>query len=743
MVHPDDRRAIDQGLAALAGGDPRSVEFRIVRPDGAVRLLQARGRLVTDAEGRPARVIGTSLDITERRATELALRASEESYRTIFQHASDAMWLDDFETGRRLEANDAACALYGYTAEEQRGLPIGALSAGVPPYTGAEARDYIARAAAGEPQRFEWLGRHKDGSPVWTEMRLRRVTVNGADRILATARGINERRAAEQALRAANEQLERRVAERTAELAASNAALAQEVAEHARAREALLGRTRELEGIFRALPDLYFRLDADLTIVDYRASSHDAFYVPPDQFLGRRLRDVMPADICDRMEAALAAAAPGAVTSVDYRLPLGDAERDYEARFFPLGDGTRVSVVRDVTEQRDAERALRAREEHFRRLIENSSDYVMLVDGGGAITYLGPSVERILGYAPEELLGRRPTDLLHPDDVPVTMAAIDFHNAHPGKTSTIQYRIRHKDGPWRWIENVGCTVAPDTAADGLMANCRDITERVVAEQALAEREERYRRLIESAGDLVVTIDAAGALTYVSPASANVLGWAPEELLGRPAAVMLHPDDLERGLGELAAVAARPGEPLLSMVRLQRKDGGARVFESVARTLSPASAADGVIAIARDVTARVEAERALRERDERFRRIIENATDFVMVCDQSGALTYVGPSSPAMLGYAPEEILGARPVDLLHPDDVAPTMRDLAWIVEHPGESFTSTFRIRHKDGRPAIENRGRPYSPTARGGIIAFGRDVTDRKRRGGGRAQQRALAGG
>jgi PAS domain S-box-containing protein len=354
----------------------------------------------------------------------------------------------------------------------------------------------------------------------------------------------------------------------------------------------------------------------------------------------------------------------------------------------------------------------------------------MLVDGGGAITYLGPSVERILGYAPEELLGRRPTDLLHPDDVPVATAAIAFHNAHPGKTSTIQYRIRHKDGPWRWVENVGCTVAPDTAADGLMANCRDITERVVAEQALAEREERYRRLIESAGDLVVTIDAAGALTYVSPASANVLGWAPEELLGRPAAVMLHPDDLERGLGELAAVAARPGEPLLSVVRLQRKDGGARVFESVARTLSPASAADGVIAIARDVTARVEAERALRERDERFRRIIENATDFVMVCDQSGALTYVGPSSPAMLGYAPEEMLGTRPADLLHPDDVAPTMRDLAWIVEHPGESFTSTFRIRHKDGSyRAIENRGRTYSPTGpEEGIIAFGRDVTDRK---------------
>jgi PAS domain S-box-containing protein len=263
-----------------------------------------------------------------------------------------------------------------------------------------------------------------------------------------------------------------------------------------------------------------------------------------------------------------------------------------------------VCNARDVTERVEAERALAERESYFRRLIENSSDYVMVVDGTGAITYLGPSVQRILGYAPDELLGKTPADLLHLDDVPETMAAIAFHQENPGRTSTIRYRLRHKDGQWRWIENVGCTLSPETAADGLVANCRDITDRV------------------------------------------------------------------------------------------------------------------------------EADGALRAQDARFRRIIENASDFVMVCDATGALTFVAPSSLQMLGYAPEEMLGTRPVDLLHPDDVAPTMADLAAIVARPGVTFTSTFRIRHKDGSyRVIENRGRTYAPdSADEGIIAFGRDVTDRR---------------
>ncbi len=111
-------------MAKLENLEPVTVEFRVVRPDGELRLLQARGQLRPDANGAYTRVIGTSLDVTERRATERALRASEESYRTIFQSASDAMWLHEFERGKMLEVNEAACDLLGYSAEEQREIGL-------------------------------------------------------------------------------------------------------------------------------------------------------------------------------------------------------------------------------------------------------------------------------------------------------------------------------------------------------------------------------------------------------------------------------------------------------------------------------------------------------------------------------------------------------------------------------------------------------------------------------------------
>jgi PAS domain S-box-containing protein len=860
LVHPDDRQRIVDAMAHLvATREPFTVEYRIVRPNGEVRVLDAPGQLVLDADGRPTRMIGTSRDITARRATELALRASEESYRTIFQHASDAIWVHDLHTGEFIELNDAACEMYGYTAEESHALGVAGICAGYPPYSMQEAAEFLRRAAAGAPQRFEWLGIHKDGHEVWGEVRLRRVTIRGEDRILATARDIGDRKLAEAALRHANEELERRVAARTAELAASNAALAQEVAEHAQAKEALLGRTRELEGIFQALPDLYFRLDADQTIVDYRGATGEALYVPAEVFLGRRLRDVMPAEVCDRFDAAFAAAPPGGLVCVEYVLPLPDGTHDYEARFLPLGDGTRISVIRDITERKDAERALREseaqlretqrvarvgswrweiatgelawdpvlcelygitdgdaprdfatylalvhpddralaravaerclatgepfafdhraprpdggvrhvygrgslvvgadgaplrmvgsaqdvterkeaertlreREEHFRRLIENASDQVLICDARGAITYIGPSVERILGYTPEEMLGMRPHDNMHPEDIARVGAAINYLVEHPGEVTTTRYRTRHKDGSWRVHETVARTLAPDSADAGIVANSRDITERVEAERALAEREAHFRRLIEHASDFVMIVDGAGAITYTAPSVERVLGYTPAEMVGQRPTDLVHAEDVPEVMGTIARLLERPDETFTVQYRIRHKDGRWRWIENVANTFVRGSVEGGLMANCRDITERVEAERALRERDMHFRRLIENASDHVMIVDASAAITYVAPAVERMLGWTPDEMMGTRPSDLVHPDDVPQVMRDFAWIIEHPGEPYKSTFRIRHKDGSYRVfENLGRTMSPYgAQDGVLAFGRDITDRVR--------------
>ena len=486
----------DQAMAYMqraAAGEPQRFEWMSIHPVTAEEMWVEVSLQRVNLRGEE-RLLGLVRDIRERKQAERALRASEEGYRSIFEYSADAIWLHDLDTGAFLEVNRAACEMYGYSVDETKALGVAGLSDGRPPFDVEHGLRYMQRAAAGEPQQFEWLGRHRDGRPVWGEVRLRRVTIGGQDRLLATARDIGDRKEAEVALRMANEALERRVTERTAELAASNEALALEVAEHAAAKEALLARTRELEGIFQALPDLYFRLAPDGTILDYRAGSDDALYSPAPGFLGRRMRDVLPPAVSERIERALAEAErPEALVCVEYALDVAIGRRDFEARFLPLSDGTRISLVRDITERKDAERALMEREEHFRRLIENTSDFIMIVDDTAAITYVGPSVERILGYQPHEVMGTRPADLVHPDDVPQVMEEFRWIVEHPGETLTSTFRIRHRDGSWRVMENVGRTLSADSAAEGVVANGRDITERKRPRWRCARRRRRRSR----------------------------------------------------------------------------------------------------------------------------------------------------------------------------------------------------------------------------------------------------------
>ena len=134
----------------------------------------------------------------ERLRVDKALRASEASYRAIFESSEDAIFVHDIDTAAIVDVNPRACAAYGYTCEELRALDVGEFSAGEPPYALEGALRYIERAKAGKPQRFEWHRRNKDGSLHWDEVYLKRATIGGVDRIIALTREITERRTAEE-----------------------------------------------------------------------------------------------------------------------------------------------------------------------------------------------------------------------------------------------------------------------------------------------------------------------------------------------------------------------------------------------------------------------------------------------------------------------------------------------------------------------------------------------------------------
>ncbi|HEX2190758.1 MAG TPA: PAS domain S-box protein, partial [Longimicrobiaceae bacterium] len=584
---------------------------------------------VRDARGEVTDVFMVHQDVTERREAEDALRASEESYRAIFEASSDAIWVHDLETGAFLEINQRATELYGYSAEEMKAIGVEGLSWGEPPFTMEEAARFIGRAAAGEPQRFEWLGRHRDGSPVWAEVQLRRVGIRGEHRLLATARDVADRKRAEELLRRQNEELELRVAERTAELAATNEALEEEVSEHEAAKQELLDRTQELEGVFHALPDLYFRLRGDGTIEDYRAGASDALAAPPAAFLGRRMQDVLPPEVGARVEGALEEVQrTGELVCLEYALTLDGAERDFEGRILPLGDGRVIAVVRDITEGKEAERALQAREEHFRGLIENGQDLIVILDAEGVTRYMSPSAPRVIGWMPEERVGRSSLEMIHPADRATAGRLRQAAAERPGTPVPLEFRYRHREGHWVVLEGVVKALRPESGMEGFVFNTRDVTARRVAEDALRQSEEHFRALIENAHDLICILDPRGTMAYLSPPTQRILGTDPEELMGRSAFDHIHPDDRAHVADVLGRILREPGHTGNAEYRFRHSDGSWRRLEAFGRLLRPGDPEAGVVVNARDVTERRAAEAALAGAKEEAERANRAKSEFL-------------------------------------------------------------------------------------------------------------------
>src|SRR2546423_5665550 len=156
-----------------------------------------------------------------------------------------------------------------------------------------------------------------------------------------------------------------------------------------------------------------------------------------------------------------------------------------------------TGIARDIADRKQAEETLRQSEEQFRSLIENATDVITVLDREGIRQYVSPSIERSIGYQPEELVGKDPFELLHPDDVPVLRELFTTGIRQPGFIVTKEFRIRHKDGTWRTHEATAHNLLDDPAVRGIVVNSRDITDRKRLEQRLTIQYQAARILAES------------------------------------------------------------------------------------------------------------------------------------------------------------------------------------------------------------------------------------------------------
>ena len=379
-----------------------------------------------------------------------------------------------------------------------------------------------------------------------------------------------------------------------------------------------------------------------------------------------------------------------------------------------------------------AERALEESEALYRDLVENASDWLWQTHDG-VFTYSNPAVERILGYRPDEVIGRNGVDFAAPEDRERVYRIYRQASRDRADVPRLMHRNIRKDGSLCWVEASAKVILDDNGnVIGFRGINRDVTDRVQTEEALAKSEERYRELAEGMSDWVWEIDLEGRCTYSNPAIQSILGYTPEEVIGKRISEFILPEYREEVVRQTQQAAAEGRGIVGSLTGELHKDGSIRYIETNARpVLDESGNPVGFRGMNRDVTARVEAERALEHEKERFQALIENSFDIVMVADAEGKIKYVSPSVEHSLGFKPEEMIGARIFDYVHPDDAQvgrPTFQALA---EHEGMTETGReFRLRDQDGNwHVMEVTGKNMlgDPAVRG-IIINHRDITERK---------------
>ncbi len=302
--------------------------------------------------------------------------------------------------------------------------------------------------------------------------------------------------------------------------------IVQDITARARAEAALHASEARNTALIAATPDLLFRVDRSGRFLDYWANAGHRIYAPPEAIIGRTLMETLPAPLAARtlvdIERTLAT---GALRQFEYTLPMPGGERDYEARFVVSGPDEVLVVIRDITERARAEDALRASEARSRSLVQHAGDLITLVAEDGTIRYESPSLERILGYRPAERCGRSLHELLHPDDLPLLLAAAKQLRRAPAAGAALELRLRHRDGSWGYLEGVGTNLLADPAVGAIVLNARDVTERRATEAALRRQNAHLAALSEAGRALGGELDLDRALALAWAQVARVGGVA--------------------------------------------------------------------------------------------------------------------------------------------------------------------------------------------------------------------------
>lgn len=300
----------------------------------------------------------------------------------------------------------------------------------------------------------------------------------------------------------------------------------------------------------------------------------------------------------------------------------------------------------------------------FRALVQNSSDIITILEVDGTIRYQSPAAERVLGFAPEQRIGRNMIEFLDPDDVSRVTQALGELLHTPGGTFRTELALQHRDGSKRILEAIGLNLLSDPDIRGIVTNSRDITEQKRAAQALRESEARYRAMFEHTKNgmaIYAALDDGADFVFkdLNPSAERISRVAREDVIGKRLLDVFPHMDRFGLLATLQRVyhTGQPEQLPAAYYQDPYREGWREYY------IYRLPAGD-VVAIYDDVTARVQATEALRESEEKYQKLFESSPYAMALSSlETGTILEINESNVQLFGYPREEVIGTTSQDL--------------------------------------------------------------------------------
>ena len=595
FYHGDDQAKVRQHFElAVETGVGFRFKLRIRQLDSSLRDVSCKAECTRNGQGKVVAIVGVLQDVTEQKNAIAEIRRGQERLRLLTDNVADVIAQIGLN-GSSNYISPSINRLLGYTPEEMSSRVVSDyVYRPDRPMLGSVLADMVGGA---DERVIQHRASHKDGKIVWVESRFQLVRSEAGEplEIVVVIRDITQRKVME-----------------AENVAARDAA--HELARRAEVAEAIagLGHWRlEVRGLVMTWsPQMYalYGIDPEthLTLTNLVRFTH-----PEDSVVvAARLKQQLQTGASDVNSLSRIIRADG---ETRYLSGSSKAELDEHGQVCAI-----IGTVVDVTEQKRAEAALAASEANFRSLAEHSSDILVRFGRDGLIRYISPAC-RMLGIEPEQAVGQSIITLVAPDHQAQSQALVEelFKGLEVDPNVRRLHRLIDQTGRELWLEGSPKAIRDETGqVVEVVTVLRDVTSTHRAEEALANSEYRYRRLADTAPDMICETTLDGTITYISPACRAITGYSAEELTGQSSFALMHEEDRAQMLAMCQTVLVSDGAiaPWSIEFRSRHKDGYEIYLEAKPTPIvnPEAQRITGFIDVIRDISERKALEAELRQ-----------------------------------------------------------------------------------------------------------------------------------